>query len=383
MTAASSRFPALRIPKKLPRRALPAPPAFAVRAALRVRKAFLRAADAVVPAQLAVFERVAATAGSVVITELARLRVADLVAERPLTAAEIASRTATDPDAMSRTMRAAVAMGLFVRDRDGRFANNRLSRGLRTDDAYSVRSFAEYFGSGSNMSAWLDFRGTLRTGGSAFDRVHGKSIWEWFEDHPDEREMFAQCMMTMTLAQAPGIAAAYPWSELRSVCDVGGGRGTLVSELLVQHAHLVATLCDAPGVLELARPLLADRGVAARVRYAPGSFFEPLPGGSDAYVLKNVLHDWNDERCLAILRNCRAAMGPGTKLLVIEAIVGGEPDAFSSLGALADLQMMVVCEGGRERSRADFERLLEASGFRLGRVIPTPTPMTILEGVAL
>jgi hypothetical protein len=156
-----------------------------------------------------------------------------------------------------------------------------------------------------------------------------------------------------------------------------------VSELLVQHPHLTATLCDAEGVLQLARPLLAERGVADRVRYAAGSFFEPLPEGADAYLLKNVLHDWNDERCLAILRNCRAAVQTGQKLLVIEAVVGGEPDAFSSLGALADLQMMVVCEGGRERSRADFERLLEASGFRMGRVMKTPTPMTILEGIAV
>ena len=382
MTAASAHFP-LRFAKKLPRRALPAPPAFAVRAALMVRKALLRAADAVVPAQLAVFERVTATAGQIVITELARLRVADLVADGPLSASELATRTATCPDAMSRTMRAAVAMGFFARDAEGGFANNRLSGGLRTDDTYSVRSFAEYFGSSSNMSAWLDFRGTLRTGRSAFDRVHGKSIWAWFEEHPEEREMFAECMMTMTLAQAPGIAAAYPWSEIHTLCDVGGGRGTLVSELLVQHPHLTATLCDARGVLELARPLLAEREVGSRVRYSPGSFFEPLPVGADAYVMKNVLHDWNDERCLAILRNCRASMRRGQKLLVIEALVDEVPDAFSSLGALADLQMMVVCEGGRERSRTDYERLLSACGFRMGRVIPTPTPMTILEGVAL
>ena len=360
-------------------RRLLAPPALAVRAVLALRRALLRAADAVVPAQLAVFERVAATASSVVVAELARLRIADLVAEGPLTAVEIAKRTSTDAGAMERTLRFAVAIGIFTRDAQGRFTNNRLSSALSTGGLYSAQSFGEYFGSRSNFAAWGDFSETLRTGKNAFERVHGKSIWDWFDEHPQEQATFAHCMMTMTLVEAPGIAATYPFREVGTICDVGGGRGTLLSELLIRHAHLRATLCDGPTVLASARTLLAQRGVLGRVDLVEGSFFDGVPRGADAYVLKNILHDWDDARCIAILKNCRASMERGDKVLVIEALVEETSDAY---GALADLQMMVVCCDGRERGRADFERLLDASGFRLGRVMPTPTAMVILEGVA-
>ena len=328
-----------------------APPGVAVRGLLALRKALIRAADAVVPAQLAVLDRVTATAGSHLVTELARLRIADLLAQRPLTAVEIAKKTETDPGAMLRAMRCAVSMGFFERDPRGRYANNRMSSALRTDDPYSVRSLAEYFGSASNMRAWGDFSETLRTGKNAFERVHGKTVWEWFDEHPAERETFANTMMTMTLVAAPGIAATYPFADIRRLCDVGGGRGTLLSEILVRHPHLRAVLCDNAGVLESARELLTARGVIGRVELVPGSFFDAVPKGCDAYVMKNILHDWDDERCGAILRNCRSVMEPGSRLLVVEAIV---EETSEDYGALADLHMMVVCCDGRERGLADF-----------------------------
>ena len=361
---------------------LPAPPRRAVRGLLALRKALLRAADAVVPAQLAVFDRVTAMIGSHVVAELARLAIADLLEERAMTATELAARTETDPAAMLRAMRGAVAMGFFERDGEGRYANNRLSSTLRSRETYDVRSVARYFGSRSNVLAWCDFPETLRTGMNAFERVHGKSIWEWFDEHPVEQETFANSMMTMTLADAPGIAATYPFAEVQKLCDVGGGRGTLLSEILVRHPHLRAVLCDNPGVLDAARELLGTRGVADRVELVAGSFFDAgsVPRGADTYVLKYVLHDWDDERCIAILRNCRAAMERDGRLLVIEALV---EEACEDYGALADLHMMVVCCDGRERGRAEYEKLLVASGFRLERVMEAPTPVAILEAIAV
>ena len=222
---------------------------------------------------------------------------------------------------MLRAMRGAVSMGFFQRDAEGRYSNNRLSSTLRSSEVYDVRSFAEYFGSRSNMEAWCDFPETLRTGKNAFERVHGKSIWDWFDEHPHERQTFADSMMAMTLADAPGIATTYPFAEIQRLCDVGGGRGTLLSEILVRHPHLRATLCDNAGVLDSARELLTTRGVIERVELVPGSFFDAVPRGSDAYVMKHILHDWDDERCIAILKNCRSAMEPGNRLLVVEAIV--------------------------------------------------------------
>ncbi len=374
----SARLPSFRSP--VSKRPLPAPPRGAVRGLLALRKALLRAADAVVPAQLAVFDRVTAIAGSHVVAELARLKVADLVEARPLTASELATKTETDPGAMLRTMRGAVSMGFFQRDSERRYSNNRLSSALRSSETYDVRSFAEYFGSRSNLAAWNDFPETLRTGRNAFERVHGKSIWDWFDEHPHERQTFADSMMAMTLADAPGIATTYPFAEIHRLCDVGGGRGTLLSEILVRHPHLRATLCDNAGVLEAARELLTKRGVIQRVDLVAGSFFEGVPRGSDAYVMKHILHDWDDERCIAIMKNCRAVMEPGNRLLVVEALVEDDTEDY---GALADLHMMIVCCDGRERGRADFEKLFEAAGFRLARVLEAPTPVVILEGIAI
>ena len=367
-------------PVRVSKEPLPAPPRGAVRGLLALRRALIRAADAVVPSQLAVFDRVTASVGSHLIAELARLKVADLVDVRPLTAIELAHKTNTDPGAMLRAMRGAVATGFFRRDRESRYSNNRLSQTLRSTEVYNVRSFAEYFGSRSNVQAWTDFPETLRTGKSAFERVHGKTIWEWFDEHPHERETFASSMMTMTLADAPGIAATYPFSEIRRLCDVGGGRGTLLSEVLVRHPHLHAVLCDSAGVLDLAKELLTARGVMDRVELVPGSFFDSVPRGCDAYVMKNILHDWDDERCKAILRNCRSVMDPGNRLLVIEAIVEETTDDY---GALADLHMMIVCSDGRERGRAGFQQLFDACGFRLERVMDAPTPVAILEAIAI
>lgn len=358
---------------------LSAPPPFVVRAAAALRKSLLRAADAVVPAQVAVLQRVIASAEVNILAELARLHVPDLLERESLTAVEIAARTSTDPDAMARTLRAAVFAGYFERGTDGRFANNRLSRALLdTDD--STRAFTMYFGSRSNLHAWADFGETLRTGKNAFERVHGMSVWAWFDAHPDERETFARGMMSLTLMEAAGVATAFPFGDVKKLCDVGGGRGTLLSEIVLRHPHLEAMLLDAPGVLESARQLLSARGVADRVRLVPGSFFESVPSGADTYLLKNILHDWDDARAGAILAKCRAAMQPGNRVLVIEQIVEADSEEH---GTMVDMQMMIACSEGRERGRADFERLLTANGFRLGRVFVTTTMTGIVEGIAV
>ena len=176
------------------------------------------------------------------------------------------------------------------------------------------------------------------------------------------------------------MARAYPFREVRRVCDVAGSRGALLAEVLVQHRHLSGVLFDNAGVIATAGPLLGARGVADRVELSSGSFFDKVPEGCDAYLLKNILHDWDDERSVTILQNCRRAMKPGHRLLIVELVV--EKQETAGIGPLSDVQMMMVCNEGRERSRADFARLLQLSGFQLSRVVPTPTLMSIVEGVA-
>lgn len=355
------------------------PPGFILRAVIGLRKFLQRFVDVFAPPDIALFERTVGVVHTQLLGAAARYRIADLLDGGPLATDEIARRIGTDPDATHRWLRALATTGVFVMHADGRCANNKLSRALRSNRLSAVREFSEYFASQSNTGAWGDFDNTLKTGKSAFERVHGTSVWSWFDAHPGERETFARAMMGMTAGQAPAVASLYPWKEVKTVCDVGGGRGTLLSELLVRHSHLKGMLCDAPGVIQSARQLLAQRGVEARVELVAGSFFDELPAGADAYVLKNVLHDWDDARSLKILSACRRAMQPGAKLVVVEQLTGrNQTDNF---GPLSDVQMMVVCDDGRERSREDFHRLFVASSFEPGRVFEFPT-LAVIEGVA-
>jgi hypothetical protein len=358
-----------------------APPPFAIRMAIGLRRFLLGLADKLSPAEVAMFELTTGVANTALVGAIARYDIADLLEERgALDASEIASARGLDEDAVHRTMRAAANMGIFEMSSDGRFANTRLSRTLCSGRLLRTREWALYFASKSNCAAWHDYARTLETGESAFGRVHGMNVWDWFDAHPEEREMFAHCMMGLTTMDAPAIASLYPFSEVKRLCDVGGGRGTLLSEILVRHPHIHGVLCDGAGVIESAKPLLEARGVASRVTLSPGSFFEEVPSGCDAYLTKNILHDWNDETSKKILSVIRKAMKPGQRMLLCESLV--EKNSREIIGTRADLQMMIACEDGRERSRDELFGLLEATGFRRGRVFPFPT-VSVVEGEAV
>lgn len=375
-------YPALPAPSPVSlsgRRFPDAPPAGVVRALLWARRAVSRLARALGPAELCVFEQ--ATAGALlhVLGALVRAGVPEALRAGPASAEQLAERTGLNADALFRTLRCVSLQGYFRLRRDGRFEHNSRSRALAGGGLSRAREFLLYFTSGSNLAAWGKFEHALQTGRSPFDHVHGMSVWDWFERHADEREMFAHSMMGISVADAPVISRIYPFGELREVCDVGGGRGTLLSELLIRNPHLRGTLYDSPGVLDSARELLAARGVLERVRLVPGSFFESVPAGAEAYLLKNILHDWDDERCAIILRHVRTAAAAGARVLIAESVV--ERYSRDPLAVPADLQMMVACSEGRERSRAELQGLLEKTGFRAGRMFTYPT-ISVFEGIA-
>jgi hypothetical protein len=364
---------------EVPREKLPdAPPDFVIRVLVAIRRFFQMMADVFVPAEIALLERSAGLMTAHLLAAVVRFGIADALTER-MSTEELAKRTGTNPDALHRTLRGLASMGIFSMHPDGTVENSHLSRALRSGKRNRSAEWLQYFASGSNAAAWADYGETLRTDKSAFDRVHGKNVWEWFDEHPDEREMFAHAMMGLTFNDAPFVARLYPFEEVKTLCDVGGGRGTLLSELLLRFPNLRGVLCDGPGVIESAREFLTLRGVLDRVELKPGSFFVEVPSGYDTYLMKNILHDWDDERCKAILRVLRAAMPLGGKLVLVESIVGrNQPVEFA---AVADLQMMIACSDGRERSLEDFRALLEATGFRLGRVNQGVT-VSVIEGLA-
>jgi C-methyltransferase len=367
-----------RLPEARPR---PSPPRFLVAAAQRLRWMLRAAADLVVPAPVGLFEQICGYMHTHLLRAAARLRIAELLAAGPASAEELAARAGVDAESLRRVLRGLVTLGVFALQRDGRFRNNRMSLALLPEAAVSLRDSALYFGSAAQLRAWGELERTLAGGESGFESVHAMTTWDWFEQHPEEGAAFAGTMVGITRLYAPGVATAYPFGELRRLCDVGGGHGDLLAEVLLRHPHLDAVLLDAGSVLATARPFLAARGVLERVELQAGSFFDAVPAGCDGYLLKNILHDWDDGRAARILDNCRRAMQPGQRVLVVEAVV--EDDSTRGIGPLSDLQMMVVCSGGRERGRAEYARLFERTGLRLRRVVPTPGPMSVVEGIAV
>ncbi len=355
------------------------PPPWVIKVVLRLRGLLLRLADALVPPHIRVFERAAGLAHTASIAELARGGYAELLEDQPLSAEVIAQRTGRDADATFRFLHALAGHGFVGMLEDGRFTTNAVLRTLRADHPSRVRAFVDYFASASNVASWLDLRRTLETGKNAFARVHGKNVWDYFDEHPEERATFAEAMGGMTLDLAPFIAHAYPFGEVTTVCDVGGGRGALISEVLLRFPKLRGILADASGVLSSARDLLEHRGVGDRVRLEPSSFFTSVPAGADLYMLKNILHDWDDAACRAILGNVRRAMQPGQRLLVIEGFI--ERHRPDPLRSGSDMQMMVVCAEGRERGVDDLRKLIRDSGFEPGRTFDLAV-FGMLEGIA-
>ena len=339
--------------------------AMALRAAMAAHETLSRVARRLLPGELLVTHEALGLARTHLLAEAARFELAERLEAGPRTAGDLAAELTLDADKLERVLSALASHGIFERVRGGRYANNHASRALLRSHHSQLWAFVRYFASGSNSKAWTELSSTLADGKNAFEHAMQQSVWEWFAEHPEEARVFDRAMMGLSLRAAPVLAQSYPWREVQTVCDVGGGIGTLLAEVLARHEGLYGILCDAPSVIGSARTYLTMRGVAPRVELRAGDFFQEVPAGADVYVLKHVLHDWDDARCLDILRRCRAGMAAGARLLVAERFLHPEqPDRF---GTLSDVQMMVVSGGGRERTRAEYETLLAQAGLSVGR----------------
>lgn len=359
---------------------LPSAPTVVVRAALGLRRWLLRAADAVVPADVVMFERATGAAITQLLGAFVNLGFADALGEEPVSASVLAERLNTQSEPTERALRALATLGVVTQHGERGFSHGRGSRVLRKENYIKTREFVKYFASESNVRAWQSLVSVLRDGRSGFERVHGVSVWEWFDENPTERDVFAQAMTGMTLAIAPFIAEAYPFGEVSTVCDVAGGCGALLSEILVRHKNVCATLCDSPAVLTAASALFERRGVSDRVNLVPGDIFEAVPRGAELYLLKSVLHDWSDARCRRVLAVVREAMSAGARVLIAEMFLDrGKPDPVVTR---SDLQMLVVSDGGRERSCDDYRELLRAAGFAPGRSWSLAT-VGLIEAIAV
>jgi MFS family permease len=309
----------------------------------------------------------------------ATLGIADLLDEGDRDSADLASALRVDEDALYRTLRFLAGHGVFREVGPRAFGNSALSAFMRTDVPGSVRSVLIFRGSRYYFSPFAEFLSTVETGVPARQKVLGTGAFEYLRAHPEEGRVFDDAMTAISALWAPAIAAAYDFGRWATVTDVGGGNGLLLAEILRTHPGLKGVLADEAPVLERARQRgLLSGGLADRVRFEPANFFEAVPRGSRAYVLKNIIHDWNDVDARRILLNCRRAMPDDGVLLLIEYRVG-ESNA-PSLGTMVDMVMLTVT-GGKERTVAQHRDLLASAGFRLSRTIPVSDEIVILEAL--
>jgi orsellinic acid C2-O-methyltransferase len=311
----------------------------------------------------------------------ARLGIADLLAAGPHPAAELAAKTDTDAGALRRVLRLLTSVGVLTEDAGGSFALSALGELLRSDVPGSARATVLLFAGVGIQDSWKELEYCVRTGQPAF-RKHSPDADAFSGMDEEATKVFDAAMATFAPASAAAMAAAYDFSQFGSVMDVGGGNGAILIGLLGANPGLRGIVFDRAGAAERAREKLAEAGLAARCEVAAGDFFQSVPAGADAYLLKHVIHDWNDEQAAAILRNCRRAMKPGAKLLVAEGVYPAQIDqSLESRGAAANDVNMLVVAGGRQRSEQEFRALYRTAGFELTKIVPTAARLALIEGV--
>jgi hypothetical protein len=308
----------------------------------------------------------------------AKLRVADHLADGPKSADELARATGAHGPTLYRVLRALTNVGAFSENDDHTFALTPLSDLLRSDAPVSMRSWAEMRGEDWLWRSWGALLHSVRTGETAFDHVFGVSPWEYFGNHPEESEVFNGAMTSISRMFNAPVVAAYDFSGIGTLVDVAGGHGSLLAAVLHANPALGGILFDLPQVAEGGRKRMEEEGLSDRCEIRSGSFFEAVPEGGDAYMLKFIIHDWNDDRAGVILRNIHEALPEGGKVLVVDQVVPG-PNV-PSLSKFLDIEMLAV-PNGRERTEEEFRALFEANGFSLSRIVPTASPLSIVEGV--
>jgi len=308
----------------------------------------------------------------------AKLGLADLLVDGPKSSEELAAAVGAHPGALYRVLRALAGVGIFHEIAGGRFDLTPLAEPLRSDIPGSLRAWATVCGEDWHMRMWNDILYSVRTGEGAFPHVHGMGSFEYFQHHPEKGAVFYEAMTNLTAQVSGAVLAAYDFSGLRRIVDVGCGVGTFTTAILQAHPHLSSTLFDIPPVIEQARQVVGGAGLGERCDFVAGDFFQSVPAGGDAYVLKNIIHDWNDEKAITILRNCRQGMAADGRVLVVEMVV--QPGNDPSPAKMFDITMLVA-EGGQERTEAEQRRLFEAAGLRLSRIVPTPSPVSVIEAV--
>ncbi len=288
----------------------------------------------------------------------ATLGIADLLADGPRTSDDLAAATETHPRALYRVLRALASASVFHEEAERRFSLTELGECLRSDAPESLAGWAAFIGRPYYWQAWGDLLHSVRTGENAFRHIHGTDPWSYRARHAEESAIFDRAMTGVSRQNTQSAVVAYDFGQFRRIMDVGGGQGALLAAILAKHPHVSGVLFDQPHVVSRAERTLQAAGVIDRCEIVGGDFFVAVPEGGDAYLLRAVLHDWEDAEAAAILRTCRRAMGPDARLLVLEWVLAGPNEGRAA--KFSDLNML-VSPGGQERTREEYAALFEAA----------------------
>ena len=306
---------------------------------------------------------------------IAKLGIPDLLKSGPKMAEELATATQTHAPSLFRILRALASVGVLTFE-NNRFGQTPVSETLVTDAPGSLRWFAVSELGQEHYPAWGNLMHSVKTGEIAFDNFFGVDIWKYFQQNPADAAIFNDSMSGMTAAANEAITSLYDFSRFETIVDVGGGHGGLITSILKTNQQVKGVLYDAQQVIDGARSRIEAAGVADRCETIAGNFFNSVPEGGDAYIMKWIIHDWDDQKAVTILKNCRKQVKPNGRLILVDCVVPetNEPD-FSKF---IDLNMLVMT-GGKERTAKEFEELLAAAGFKLVRIIHTELPTSIVE----
>jgi hypothetical protein len=331
-----------------------------------------------VPAHAQVIQMATAYWVSKIVYAAAKLDLADRLADGPMSAEELAGPTETHAPTLHRLMRTLASLGILSEGENKRFGLTSLGEALKSGAPGSARASVLTLCAPMFVDSFEQIMHCLKTGETGFEKANGMPVFDYLAQHPDEASMFSETMVGFHGGETPAVAAAYDFSHFETIVDVGGATGNMLSAILSKYSGPRGILFDMQHVVADAPAFLKQRGVEDRVSIESGSFFESVPAGGDAYILSHIIHDWSEDQCIAILSNVRRAMKPDGKLLIVEFVLpeGDTPH----LGKIADIVMLVV-PGGQERTAAEYETLLTKAGFRLNRVVPTDSPVSIVEAV--
>ena len=310
----------------------------------------------------------------------AKLGISDLLADGPKAVDELARATNTDAPSLYRVLRALASLGIYFEEGNKTFKLTPSAELLNSTASNSLRDIAIFMGEDWHWNVWGRTLFSVQTGKPAWAEVNGLDPFPYLQANPEKARIFDKAMSSLSSLATKAVVEGYDFSEIKTLIDIAGGQGRLLTGIVESNPSMRGVLFDLPHVLEGAREVVANSNGGERVEFATGDFFESVPGGGDAYIMKHIIHDWDDERAITILRNIKQAMNAGGRVLLVESVI--EPANQPDLGKLMDIEML-VSPGGKERTAEEYDELFAKAGLRLTRIIRTKSPYSVIEAVAV